>query len=176
MTFKDGYKQLTELHLKNQNIAIEGILEHTEKDGEVFKSVRDFLLKRAQIEQDYALALEGLVKNFRIKASKGGLIKPNNALSLKALKSNLLPSLDDPAVNQILTGGTEEESFRPVDLATNFLLQESENQAKSRLILSARLSQKITSMLGDWEKCYKFRICQANISFSLYYFINSYFL
>jgi hypothetical protein len=161
MTFKDGYKQLTDIHLKNQNLAIEGMLEHTENDGEVFKGVRDFLLKRAQLEQDYASALEALVKNFRIKSSKGGLIKPNNALSLKALKSALLPSQDDPSVNHILVGGTEEESFRPVDLATNFLVQESENQAKTRLILSARLSQKINSMLADWEKCYKYRICQV---------------
>ena len=167
MTFKDGYKQLTDMHTKNQNMALEGVLEHTENDGEVFKSVRDFLLKRAQIEQDYASALEALVKNSKIKSSKGGLIRPNNPLSLKALKSALLPSVDDPAVNQILAGGTDEESFRPVDLATNFLVQESENQAKTRLILSARLSQKITNMLVDWEKCYKYRICQVNFILSV---------
>src|SRR5438105_569212 len=129
MAYKDGYKNLTEIHSKNQNLALEAILDHTENDSEVFKSVRDFLLKRANIEQNYANSLEDLCKQFKIKSSRGGLVKANNALSKKALSSSLLPSLDDPAVNQILTGANEFEAFRPVDLATNFLIQETEKQA-----------------------------------------------
>ena len=160
MTFKDGYKQLTELHIKNHAAALESILDYVETDGEVFKSVKEFLLKRAEIEEDYATRLEKLVKSFKIKGSKGGVLKPNNPISSKAVKSSLLGSTQ--GMNEALALGDGYDAYRPVDMATNFLLQEAEGQAKARFLLAARLSQRISSMVSDWEKCFKYRVRQAN--------------
>lgn len=132
-------------HIQAEHDAMQAVLGHIEQDANVLCQVRSFILKRAEIEAEYAKKLENLSKEYKIRPSKSGSIREYTGVAVRtAAESSFCTNQGSQGTNHILAdmeGVTMSPHYRPSDYAIVTLVKENNHQSRSRYAFSLKLAQ-----------------------------------
>lgn len=153
-------------HIQAEHDALQSVLDHIEQDAKVLSQVRSFILRRAEIEAEYAKKLENLSKEYKIRTSKSGSIREYTGAAVRtAAESSFCTNQGSQGINHILAdmeGVTMSPHYRPSDYAIITLIKENNHQSKSRYAFSLKLEQVAHEIDPSLTKRYGAHLSIAN--------------